>query len=329
MTDRPAVDVVIPTWNCGLWIDCCLRAIGGQTLKPARVIVVDDGSTDGTSRVLAGWGSRIELVKLERRRGFAHAVTRGMALSDAPWIALLNADTEADPKWLERLVDALSRAGAGFGSAASRMLQLTEPETIDNAGDTFSRFGSAIKRGRGEDADDWMTSEPVLSASAGAVLYRRVVLDELGGFDLDYDSYLEDVDLGLRAQLAGYQCLYVPDAVVLHAGGGSGLARAHYVRLITANRAATILKNFPGRLLLKHLPALAWGQIYFLIASRRPWQSFRGYLDLFRRLASILRERRRIQGSRRLAAAEFDRKLSRRLGEPPLGKLLRRKVGAE
>jgi GT2 family glycosyltransferase len=154
------------------------------------------------------------------------------------------------------------------------------------------------------------------------------MLSEIGGFDETFDSYLEDVDLGLRAQLAGWRCLYLPSAVVLHAGGGAGLPRQRYVRMMTANRAATILQNVPAALLWRHAATWIWGQWYFFVAYRRPGGSLLGYCDLARRLPRVIRQRRARQAGRRLAAADFGGLLARDLGEPPLRRLLRRRLGA-
>lgn len=321
-----AVDVIVPVWNAARWIDRCLQAVAAQTLRPARVIVVDDASDDRSGERLQRWSGDVELLHRSRRGGFARAVTDGLSRSDAPLVALLNVDTEAAPDWLERLTTALLEAGEVYASAASAMVQLDDPHLTDNAGDAFSRYGSAIKSGHGEPFARWRQPWEPTSASAGAALYRRSALDDAGGFDLDFGSYLEDVDLGLRLRALGYRCLYVPSAVVAHAGGGSRLPRRRYVRHVTANRAATVLKNLPASLLLRHAPFLLWGQLYYLIAYRRPLASLAGYLDLVRRLPTVLASRRVLRSRRVLDAAAFDRLLDRRLGEPTLRQLARRWV---
>ncbi len=326
MTGAPAVDLVVPLWNSERWLAGCLAALDAQTHPPDSLVFVDDASTDATLARLEALAPEARVLRLSRHGGFARAANAGIRATDAPFVALLNVDTEAEPDWLAQLVEHLSAAGRGTGFAASKMLRLEAPEQVDSAGDSFSRFGSARKRGHGEPAEDWDQSESVLSASAGAALYRRGMLDEVGLFDETFDSYLEDVDLGLRAQLAGYHCLYVPTARVLHQGGGSGLPRPRYVRLMTANRLATLVKNLPGPVLLRHLLSLAWGQAYFAAAYRRPLSSLAGYLDLARRLPAVLRARREIQSERRISASEFDALLRRDLGEPPLRRLFLRRL---
>ncbi|MCZ6508914.1 MAG: glycosyltransferase family 2 protein [Acidobacteria bacterium] len=317
-----AVDVVVPAWNSKHWLGDCLDALRSQTLPARTIIVVDDASTDGTGDWLAKHAGDLRVAHLDRNRGFAAAANRGLELSTAPLVALLNADTRADAGWLEALAGHLARAPQSVGFAASRILQLRAPDRIDSAGDQFSCYGSALKRGRGDDSKNWSRPDTVLSACAGAALYRRKMLDEIGSFDESFESYLEDVDLGMRARLAGYTCLFVPSARVLHQGGGSGLPRPRYVRLMTANRVATILRNFPGSVLRRHWLRLLWGQWYFLLAYRRPWHSALGYVSLLRRLGTILRRRRSTQASRRVSSDEFEGSLARDLGEPPLRWLL-------
>jgi GT2 family glycosyltransferase len=321
-----SVDVVVPLWNSQRWVAGCAAALAAQTLAPRSVVWVDDGSTDGTVERLRSVAPDARIERLDRHQGFAAAANRGIEVTDAPWVALLNADTRAAPNWLQALVGRAETAPPSVGSAASRMLQMDDPQLIDDAGDLFTRYGSAVKRGHGEPAAAWSEDGPVTSACAGAALYRRAMLREVGAFDESFDSYLEDVDLGLRAQLAGWGCLYVPRAVVVHAGGGSALPRSRYVRLMTANRAATVLKNVPAALLARRAPSWLWGQWYFLLAYRRPLSSLAGYWDLARRLRSVLHHRRRVQGGRRLPLAACDRMLARQLGEPPLRRLLWRRL---
>jgi len=328
MSHTRDVALIIPTWNSLAWIEACLEAVAAQTLQPTEMIIVDDGSTDGTARWLTDHAPQARVEQLVEQQGFAVAVNRGIRVSSSPLIALLNVDTIPAPDWLERLVAAISDDPRRPGSVASKMVQLSEPGLVDNAGDTFSRYGSARKRGHGEPENAWTTREPVLSACAGAALYRRELLEEVGRFDETYESYFEDVDLGLRARSQDYECLFEPAARVRHAGGGSELPRARYVRLITANRAATLLKNFPLRLLVRHGLRLVWGQWYFLVAYRRPISSLAGYWDLLRRVPGILRARRSCQMRRSVSVEDFDALLQGNLGEPPLRQLLRRKMAS-
>jgi GT2 family glycosyltransferase len=207
------------------------------------------------------------------------------------------------------------------------MLSLDDPGRIDDAGDGLAWTGAAEKLGHGEPAHRFTQRSEVFSVCAGAALYRRTFLDAVGGFDERFFAYLEDVDLGLRGRLLGYRYLFEPAAEVLHKGHGSALPRADYVRLSTRNRVMLFAKSMPGSLLLKHLPRLLYGQLYFAIVYRRPGASLAGYVSLVPCLAHIWRERRRARASRRLHVAEIDGLLTTRMREPPLRLLLRRQLG--
>ncbi len=324
--DAPLVTVVIPIWNSGAWLPGCLDSLARQGFRGFEVVLVDNGSDDGAAESARARDPRIEVIRFERNRGFAAAANAGIRAGRGPYVALLNADTRAEPGWLAALVACLEGSAPQIASAASLMLRLEAPDRVDDAGDELSWYGSAAKRGHGRPASDYSQPGEVLSACAGAALYRRSLFDEIGLFDETFESYLEDVDLGLRARVLGFRCRYVPEARVHHQGHGSALERGRWVALTTRNRLLTICKNLPAPLLLRHAPRLAWGQLYFLAANRRPLQSLRGYLGALRRLPHVWRQRCRILGRRRIALADLDRALSRRLGEPPLRDLVARRL---
>lgn len=321
----PLVTVVIPIWNSGAWLPGCLDALRRQSLRDFEVVLVDNGSTDGAADDAARRHGELEVIRHERNLGFAAAANAGIRHGRGRYVALLNADTRAEPEWLAELVGCLEAAPPEVAAAASLMLRMEDPERVDDAGDGLSRYGAAAKRGHGRPAAEFAEPAEVLAACAGAALYRRRLFDEIGGFDESFESYLEDVDLGLRARVLGFRCRYVPTARVLHQGHASALGRPRYVTLTTRNRVQLLLKNLPASLLVRHAPRLIWGQLYFLVVNRRPWRSLAGYLGVLPRLAGVWRERRRILGRRRLPVAEIDRALGRTLGEPPLRELWRRR----
>ncbi|MEZ5333672.1 MAG: glycosyltransferase family 2 protein [Thermoanaerobaculia bacterium] len=315
--------VVVPTWNSARWLPGCLAALRAQTLEPEEVLVVDSASTDGTIEAL-GEGGSVRWLALSANRGFAAAANAGWRSARTPWVALLNPDTAPEAGWLRALAEALAASDARVWAIASKMLRMVDPDVVDDAGDSLTRFGAAVKRGHGEPERSWCEADDVLSPCAGAALYRRDVLEGLGGFDESFESYLEDLDLGLRARLAGWRCRFEPEARVLHQGGGSGLPRPHYVRLVTCNRLLLLLKDLPARLLVRHSLRLLRGQLYFLLAYHRPLASLQGYLRFLRLLPHTLRARRQVQGARRVAVEEVDGWLLRERGTPPLRSLLRR-----
>jgi GT2 family glycosyltransferase len=264
---------------------------------------------------------------LEKNRGFAPAVNAGIRQALSEYVVLLNVDTVPQPDWLANLVETIEKSPPDVGCLASKMLNLNNPNIIDDAGDTFSWYGSARKRGWREPANAYLEAEEVFSACAGAALYRRIFLEEVGIFDENFTSYLEDIDLGLRGRLLGYRCLYVPSAEVLHHGQGAGTPRSRYVYLMTRNRLALILKSIPFELLLKHSQTLLFGQFYFFLVYKRPLHSLAGMISFLFALPRLLRQRQDIQRQRKISNQALDPMLSRDLGEPSLKDIIKTKLG--
>jgi GT2 family glycosyltransferase len=321
----PRVSVVIPNWNGAHWLDPCLNALELQTFRDFEVVVVDNGSTDGSVerlRARRDAGSlALRLVELPHNIGFAAGINAGIATCTAEFIAALNNDTEPCAEWLAALVAALE-ANSAAGSAASAMLCLSEPDRIDTIGDGYRWDGRAYKIGCGSLASR-MPAEPfeVFGACAGAALYRRSMLDEIGLFDERYFAYMEDVDLAIRARLAGWGCICVPKAVVLHAGSGSsgGGMSDFSVRLTTKNIYATILKSVPAPLapvlLLASVATLAGGMLTAVFFDRPRWLRSRmgavilGMQAALREAPSMLATRGRTQATRKLSTLAFTRLL--------------------
>jgi GT2 family glycosyltransferase len=322
----PKVTVVIPNWNTRRWLTGCLGGLRTQHYRDFKVILVDNGSTDDSVAFVKLQYPEVKVLSFAENRGFAPAVNAGAQQAESEYIALLNADTVPQSSWLLSLVETMEQSLPDVGSLASKMLKLKAPDTIDDAGDILSWYGSARKRGMGEPAGTYNQVEEVFSACAGAVLYRRSFLEEVGGFDESFNSYLEDIDLGLRGQLLGYRCLYTPTAEVLHQGHGSGLARSHYVYFMTRNRLALLIKNIPLALLLKHSRNLIYGQVYYFLVYKRPFHSLGGTLAFLLALPRILRQRRTIQKRKRVSNQALDTMLSSDLGEIPLREVIKNKL---
>lgn len=320
------VTVVVPIWNSARWLPGCLDALRRQSFRGFRLVVVDDGSTDGGAEIVRARWPEAEVVAFADNRGFARAVNAGIARATTPYVALLNADTRPEEGWLGALVARLDAGAEEIGAVASLMLRLDDPTRVDDAGDLLSWYGAARKRGHGEPAARFAEPVEVFSACAGAALYRRSLFAAVGPFDERFGSYFEDVDLGLRSRLAGFRCVYAPAARVLHQGQASGTPRGAYVALVTRNRLMAFAKSVPARLLLRHLGRLAFGQLYFFLAYRRPLRSLAGFLGFLRALPHVARERRRILASRAISDPALAAALTTDLGEPPLRALLRRRL---
>jgi len=288
-----------------------------------NTLVVDDASTDTSVAFIRENFPQVQIISLPAHSGFAKAANVGIEKCATPYIALLNVDTQVYPDWLSRLVARLDEASPDVGAINSQMLRMDDQERIDDAGDELSWYGAAVKHGHGRSAAQFDEEKEIFSPCAGATLYRRDFLIETGGFDPDFFAYLEDVDLGLRGRLIGYRYLYLPKAKVLHKGHGSKMPVERYVELITRNRLLIFAKNIPVSLLLRHGAQLLYGQVYFLIAYRRPWSSLRGYAAFLASLPAALRKRRKILAMTAIDARQLDAMLSSTPPQPPLSALAR------
>jgi len=298
----PLVSVVIPNWNGRQWLPQCLDALARQQLAPAEVIVIDNGSDDGSVQYLLEAHPSVSVVELATNTGFAHAANRGLEAAGGELVALVNTDVVLAPDWLDRMSRALL-ADPIAGAVACKMLSLADPTVIYDAGDILRRDGACEQRGRFmRDDGRWDLPGEVFGACAGAALYRRSAVLELGGFDERYFAYLEDVDLALRLRLAGWRCRYEP-AVALHAGeGSSGRLRGAHHFLVARNTVVLVAKSFPVR----WLPCVAYRQLGWAWHARRERRlaaHLRGLAAAIPLLPAALRERRRLRTHGRVPIA--------------------------
>ena len=294
--EKQVVTVIIPVWNSGKWLPGCLAALEKQIYIDFTIILVDNGSNDGSvEQVAKQTHANLKVISFPQNLGFAAAVNAGIAETGTPYVALLNVDTIPADDWLEKLVKAMDNAPVTTTSLASKMLMMDEESLVDSAGDIFNWYGAAYKRGHMERAEKFNKSEYVFSACAGAALYRRSLFDEIGLFDERFTSYFEDIDFGFREKLMGYSTLFVPEAKVLHLGHSAGVRGGYYVYLMTRNRLLTIVKNYPFRALMKYFPKILYGQFYFFVIYKKPFSSLKGYLSCLFFLSQALKDRRRIQ----------------------------------
>lgn len=266
-SEQSELTVVIPSWNRVALLRNCLLSLDRQTI-PVRILVVDNGSEDGTGEMLRQDFPEVIHLRQERNLGFVRAVNLGIQAVETPYLALLNNDTEVDPEWAEAGLTAFADYPE-HDLFASQMLQFDFRDRLDSAGDCYDRFGMPSKRGYGEPANLFQRAEAVPAASAGAAFYRRELFEDVGHFDEDFYLYLEDVEFSLRCQLLGHRCLYLPLARVYHLEAASDSERTRKARKqasqpfysssrvfwITRNRFHLMLLYQP----LKHLPFLCFG----------------------------------------------------------------------
>jgi GT2 family glycosyltransferase len=247
---------VLVTWNRRDLLQASLQSLTSQNLnQPFEVVVVDNGSDDGSPEMvlkeyMKSPRFRLHLIRNRENRGFCAANNQGFVASDTEFVALLNNDAVAEPDWLEKLASAFD-GRPDVGMAASKILVYEDPRRIDKAGHLIYPDGQNRGRGSGElDRGQYDRVEEILWPDGCAAMYRREMLDETGGFDEDFFAYADDAELGLRAQIAGWKCLYIPGAVVRHHRGATlGLRSSRRLELIERNRVLLAAKLFPWSLL--------------------------------------------------------------------------------
>jgi len=246
--ENETVSVIIPNWNGEKLLRLCLDSLRNQTFQNFKVYVVDNGSVDQSIPLLEQEYPEVVILRHAENLGFSAAINTGIEQSHGPYVAALNNDTETHPDWLDRIVKTMdAHPEAGF--CASQLMDFTDREKIDSMGDGFYPFGVSFKVGSCRE-NNVSTVTEIQSACAAASVYRRDMLEKIGLFDTDFFAYMEDIDLGLRAQMAGYRCIIVPYAIVYHMGSASsgGTASAFSVNLTTRNTYQVILKNVPALL---------------------------------------------------------------------------------
>ena len=213
------VTIIIPNYNGKKLLENCIKTLERQTCQEFKLLVIDNGSTDGSTLVTSE-SLDMEMVALPENTGFCGAVNLGFEMTTTPYAILLNNDTEAEPHFVEELLKGIRQSERIF-SCGAQMLDFKQRELLDNAGDLYTLPGWAVARGKGRPAADYGKQTDVFSCCGGAVIYRMSVLKQIGVMDEKHFAYLEDLDLGYRARIAGYRNRYIPDAKVYHVGSAT------------------------------------------------------------------------------------------------------------
>lgn len=324
----PLISVVVLNWNGNRTIERCLISLYEQTYQPLEILVVDNASTDGSAQLVKERFPGVRLILNERNLGFGGGNNVGIQSSTGKYIMMLNNDTRLDPRCVEELKKAIER-DERYGACASKILLEFEDNLIDAAGIVVCPDGLSIGRGRLEKSDKYDIETEVFFASDCACLYRREMLDEIGLYDEDFFAYADETDMGWRAQLAGWKCIYNPKAIVYHFHSAtSGSYSPFKAFLVERNRIWVALKNFP-------LSLIIYGQFYTLWRYiLQAYGAFTGkgaagrftsdfskielvkilvkvYLSLWQQLPLMLRKRRAIQRKRRISNREVYQLLRR------------------
>jgi GT2 family glycosyltransferase len=315
------VSVIVVNWNRKELLRACLCSLARQQNVRFETILVDNGSVDGSAE-MAESEFGVKVIRNRENRGFCAANNQGIAAAKGDLIALLNNDAEAEPGWLAALSAAFSRS-EDIGMAASKILEWERPGHIDKAGHLIFPDGQNRGRGTGaKDAGQYDREEEALWPDGCAAMYRKSMLDQIGGFDEDFFASGDDAELGLRARIAGWRCLYLPDAVVRHHRGSTmGKHSTRRLALIERNRVLLAAKLFPWSLLFLNPVYFAMRLAAGVAAASRgagDTASFPGWrgkfalaagllmgdLDALRLLPRILRKRGEVDRYRKLSARE-------------------------
>jgi GT2 family glycosyltransferase len=315
MKGQPLVSVIIPNWNGAQHLPVCLDSLQRQSYAHSEVIVVDNGSADGSLALVTRHYPHARVIPLGENRGFAAGCNSGIRAARGEILALLNNDTEVDPGWLEAVVATFERHPQA-GAVASKMLLFEQRDVFHTAGDFYRLDGTPGNRGAWQQNVGQFDQEtPVFSACGGSAAYRWAMLDEIGLLDEAFFFSCEDVDLGWRAQLAGWQCIYAPQAVVYHkvSATGAGITNSFYDG---RNFIYLIAKDYPWSLMRRYWRAILRAQWQITWEALQAWRGkaaqarLRGQLVGLCGIPRMLRARRRVQRTRRASDAELLRILT-------------------
>jgi GT2 family glycosyltransferase len=306
----PFASVIVPNYNGVRHLPVVLDALRGQHFRDFEVIVVDDASTDASAALLASDYPDVRLIENRTNVGFVQSCNTGAAAARGRMLVLLNSDTEPEPAWLAELVKSFV-ANPQAAMVTSKLLLFDRRDTLHTAGDLLGVDGIPRNRGVWEvDQGQYDTAPVVFSGCGGATAYRREVWQALGGFDEAFWMYLEDVDFGFRARLAGWEAIFAPAARVYHhlsASGGDVLASYYVGR----NTLWLIAKNMPRSLLRRNALAIVRGQLAVTLDALRNWRGeaaqarLRGQLAGLLGLPQQLQKRRAIQPRRQVEDEEM------------------------
>lgn len=300
------VSFIIVNWNGERFIEDCFNSLRTQIYKNFEIIFVDNASTDCSLDIAKGlalsYNFNAKFIELDSNTGFAQGNNEGLRYCTGEYIALLNTDTMADKNWLGNLVNSMDLHREA-GICASKLIRFGE-NVIDSAGDGYSTFGHGFKRGEGDSPLTFLKEEYVFGACAGAALYRRIMIDQIGLFDEDFFLIHEDTDLNFRAQLSGWKCLFVPDAIVYHKVGASlrkidTLAAYYSVR----NDKLVKIKNLPLAIFSRKILSLILGEIttcLFHVSARKFKPYVRANIDVLKILPVYIRKRNEVMKLKRV-----------------------------
>jgi len=253
------VSIVIVNYNGEIFLKKCLTSVLKTNYPNIEVIVVDNGSTDGSSQLLRSLASesRIKVIMSKTNLGFAEGNNIGIQLATGDYIVFLNSDTIVEPNWITELINVLE-SDFTIGAAQSKLLLMDSPSRLDSAGNFSNFYGDTFARGLSEKDEGQYLCEEIFTCKGASMIIRNKILEKIGAFDSDYFTYYEDTDLCWRIRLAGYKIMFVPASIVYHKGSGSipivgDKSFFFQVYLMKRNRIATLMKNYEIQNLIRYL----------------------------------------------------------------------------
>jgi len=303
LSNNSAITIIIPNLNGKRFLLICLNSIIRQTFQDFLVIVVDNGSVDGSIELVRKRYRDVQVIEFTENRGFGAAVNEGIKVAKSKYICLLNNDVELDPNFLKEIITVLEQQ-RDIDYCAAKMLNYYDRHLLDGAGDGVFRAGVGYRLGALEyDVGNCSKQREVFGACAGAAVYRQSFFEKVGYFDEDFFAYLEDVDINFRANLYGLRCAYIPTAKVFHIGSATtgNTFNKFTVRSTTKNIFNIVAKNYPISLVFRSLPAILIYQAswFFIILKRKqlfPYlhgliEALQGFPKMWRKRGEVLSRR--------------------------------------
>lgn len=304
MSKTKTISVIIVNWNGLQHLEECLLSLSKQTTKDFEIILVDNGSTDGSANFVEKRFPYVKIIRLKKNEGFCRGNNIGLEHASGEFVALLNNDTKVDPNWLKELIQEI-QSDPNIGICSSCMVNYFKPEYLDTAGDGYDICGVGFKIGNQMRVSEYRNKRDTFGACAGAVMYRRSMINKIGFFDEEFFAVGEDIDLSFRARLSGYRCVYVPTAIIHHKINQTVGTRSNMLLYLSRrNLEYTYFKNMPMPLLILTLPLhFLYNLLTFIqaLAERRISIYLKAKTDFFMNFQEVLKKRNKIQKQRNIS----------------------------
>ena len=318
--------IIIPNWNGKGFLGTCLNSLQKQSFRDLEIIVVDNGSTDGSVEFIKDNYPEVKITPLDRNYGFSKAINEGVKKAKGEFVFLLNNDTEVDSNCLFECECSIQNH-PDISMFALRIMNYERRNIMDSGGTSYPKSGRSYDIGVESPFSEMFNKEKeVFGFCAGAAVIRRSVFQKTGYFDEDFFAYFEDVDFGFRARLLGHKCLYIPNAVVYHIHSGywrtASKVKIYYLH---RNVLWTIVKNWPLSLIAKYSPVIIFHDILatlYCLFFEHSFVTLKAKIDAIKYLPIMLEKRKWIQKNKKISVKEIERWLE--APEKPL-KIFKRK----